>query len=297
MGTADLVHAHNYEAPLAAYAAQRLRTCPVIYNNHNTLAEELPQYFRGRGVQRIARWAGEALDRTIPRRADATIAISERAQPILKELGCQHVHHVPPGIDPVDLEGGRREATRSRLEMEGRPWVVYAGNPDAYQDLPLLLSAMEHLEEVGLLMVSASGLEAWEQKASFLPAARRRFVRARSWSDTRDLIVAADVAALPRTRCSGFPIKLLNTLGLGRPTVCSQGSWQALPGAVAVPNGDVLAFARELERRCMISSRREKLGREAQVYVRHECSWDARARDLERVYEDVLKRDGSLANS
>ncbi len=287
MRDADLVHAHNYEAPLAAYLARTASPCPVIYNNHNTLGEELPQYFRAVGLQRAAGWAGRVLDQQIPRRADAAIAISEKAAPALEKLGCRRVHHVAPGVDPEDLEGGQRAATRTRWGLEGRPWVVYAGNPDAYQDLSLLLAAMEQVEHAGLLMVSASDPGPWEA-ACGLPPERRRFVQAGSWAETRNLLAAADVAALPRTRCTGFPIKLLNTLGMGLPTVCSAGSWQRLPGAVSVKNGDVDGFARELAGLCQDRGRRSALGEKAREHIQRECSWDARARELEGVYESVL---------
>ena len=287
MRDAHLVHAHNYEAPLAAYLARAASPCPIVYNNHNTLGEELPQYFEGVGLQRAAGWAGRVLDRQIPRRADAAIAISEKAAPALEELGCKRVHYVPPGVDPEDLEGGRRGATRVQWGLEGRPWVVYAGNPDAYQDLSLLMSAMERVDHAGLLMVSASDLGTWKA-ACRLPPERRRIVQAGSWAATRDLLAAADVAALPRTQCTGFPIKLLNTLGMGLPTVCSSGSWQRFPGAVAVENGDVGGFARELTSLCQENERRSVLGVKAREHIRRECSWDARARELEGVYESVL---------
>jgi len=165
--------------------------------------------------------------------------------------------------------------------------VVYAGNPDAYQDLSLLLSAMDRVEHAGLLMVSASDPGPWEASCR-LPPERRRFVQAGSWAETRDLLAAADVAALPRTRCTGFPIKLLNTLGMGLPTVCSAGSWQRLPGALSVENGDVDGFARELAGLCQDEVRRTALGEMAKEHIQRECSWDARARELEGVYESVL---------
>ena len=294
---ADIVHAHNYEAPIAAYLARMLTGCPVVYNNHNTLSEELPQYFQGARAKRLAKWTGGALDRTVPRRADAAIAISERAQPVLEELGCRNVTHVPPGVDPSDLVGADGERVRAKLALDERPWVVYAGNPDAYQDLEILLGAMEQLEEPGLLMVSASPWGDWERRAECLPPHRRRLVTVQSWAETRDHIAAGDVAALPRTQCTGFPIKLLNTLGLGKPTVCSSGSWQSLPGAVEVANGDIGAFAHSLKRLCADDSMRKSLGKQAQTHVRENCTWEARAADLEAVYERVIEEKKKLAKS
>ncbi|MEE2750641.1 MAG: glycosyltransferase family 4 protein [Myxococcota bacterium] len=294
---ADIVHAHNYEAPIAAYLARMLTGCPVVYNNHNTLSEELPQYFQGARARRLAKWTGGALDRAVPRRADAAIAISARAQPVLEELGCRDVTHVPPGVEPSDLVGAQGGEVRKSLALEGRPWVVYAGNPDAYQDLEILLEAMKHLEEPGLLMVSASPWGDWERRVECLPPHRRRLVTVQTWEETRNHIAAGDVAALPRTQCTGYPIKLLNTLGLGKPTVCSAGSWQPLPGAVQVRNGDIGAFADSLKRLCADDSMRQKLGQQAQEHVRENCTWEARAADLEAVYGWVIEAKKKLAKS
>jgi len=294
---ADVIHAHNYEAPIAAYLARMVTGCPVVYNNHNTLSEELPQYFKGPRTKRLARWAGTLLDRTVPRRADASIAISTRAQPVLEDLGCRNVTHVPPGVEPTDLVGAQGEQVRKELALGGRSWVVYAGNPDAYQDLELLLAAMKRLEEPGLLMVSASSWRDWEERVTVLPPHRRRLVTVGSWQETRDHIAAADVAALPRTLCTGFPIKLLNTLGLGKPTVCSAGSWQDLPGAVEVPNGDIGGFADSLKRLCADHDLRRELGEKAAIHVREQCTWEARAMDLEAVYERVVQEAKRHAKS
>jgi len=285
---ADILHAHNYEAPLAAYVARRLHGTPVIYNNHNTMREELHRYFKNPALRGLARWAGLGLDLSIPRRADACVAISQAAQPLLENLGCSNVHHIPPGIDPVDFVGADRARGRKAADLDGRVWVVYAGNPDSYQDLEVLVDAIMRDESLGLLMVSASPLSDWERRASALPLARKRFVQTSSWSATKDLIAAADIAALPRAVCSGYPIKLLNYLALGLPTVCVKGSSRPLAGIVTTPNGDVPAFQSALRTLAEEQQRRESLGMAGAEFVRTHCSWDSRARDLEFLYEQVL---------
>lgn len=145
---ADVFHAHNYEAPLAAYIARAVRGTPVVYNNHNTMAEELHRYFEHPLAQRMAKVAGIALDHAVPRFADACVAISEDVVPELRRLGCRNVTHVPPGVEPEDLKGADREGTRRRYKLEDRVWVVYAGNPDAYQDLEDLVDAVLGIPQV-----------------------------------------------------------------------------------------------------------------------------------------------------
>ncbi|MGB0639986.1 MAG: glycosyltransferase, partial [Myxococcota bacterium] len=162
------------------------------------------------------------------------------------------------------------------------PWVVYAGNPDQYQDLHVLVQAMKKIPEAGLLLVSASSLD--EFMDCGLP--RVKCVQTTDFDVVKSLISASVVAALPRTVCSGYPIKLLNYLGLGIPTVAAAGSAREHPGVVAVPNGDVDAMAHEIRALIGDEKRRKELG--AREHVRTACTWASRARELESVYASVL---------
>jgi glycosyltransferase involved in cell wall biosynthesis len=285
---ADVVHAHNYEAPVAAYLARALTGVPVVYNNHNTMGEELHRYFQGARAQRLAHHAGRVMDAQIPRRADASVAISEQAVTLLRDLGCHPVHYVPPGVDMGDFEGADAERARAAHGLGDRVWVVYAGNPDSYQDLEVLVDAVCAVPDVGLLMVSASPLDEWQERARSLPQERKRFVVTPEWGQVRDLIAAADIAALPRAVCSGYPIKLLNYLGLGKPTVACQGSARPIPGVVAVPNGDPAAFGAALVELAVDPERTRALGLAACGCIARDYTWDAQAAKLERVYAQVL---------
>ena len=279
---ADIVHAHNYEAPLAA-ALSRLRTgTPIVYNAHNTMGEELHTYFEGRVPRALARQVGRVLDRTVPRLAAHAVAISAPAVPLLQSLGCRRVTHVPPGVDPAELP------ETAPATLPPGPWVVYAGNPDRYQDLDVLVDAMRRVPEAGLLLVSASSLDEW----AGCGLARLHLVRTREFPVVRALLAASTVAALPRTVCSGYPIKLLNYLGMGLPTVAAAGSAQALPGVVAVPDRDPVAMAAAIRALLQDTERRRSLSRRARAHVLTHCTWGARAAELEAVYAEVLAATG-----
>ena len=277
---ADIVHAHNYEAPVAAYLAQRFTGTPVVYSAHNTMREELPTYFAGRLTRGLARRVGAVLDRTVPRMAEHAVVLAEETKETLHSLGCRDISLVAPGVDYSELE----DVIPATLP-EG-PWVVYAGNPDAYQDLPVLIDAMRRLEGVGLLMVSASPLDEWERAG--LP--RFKAVQTSDFDEVKGLIAAAQVAAIPRAVCSGFPIKLLNTLGLGIPTVVAQGSSRGLPGEVVVPNGDADAMAQAIRALLDAPDHRRELAARARSHVRHACTWDARAAELEAIYARIVQQ-------
>lgn len=286
----DVVHAHNYEAPLAAFPARTLLRVPLIYSAHNTMEEELPVYFARPAARTAATWLGRVLDRQVPWRADAALALSEAGVAALRRLGCPRVHHLPPGVDLEELAGARPERARRDLALAGRPWVVYAGNPDPYQDLDVLVAAMGRLPEVGLLVVSAAPLEDLERacdRAGVGPR-RRRLVVTPRWEDARDCIAAADLAGLPRTVCSGFPIKVLNYLGLGVPVVAARGAAPPIPGVVPVADRDPEALARVLGDLLADGGRRVALGEAARQAIAASWTWEARAATLEGIYREVL---------
>jgi glycosyltransferase involved in cell wall biosynthesis len=216
------------------------------------------------------------------------VAISKTAEPVLRKLGCREVQHIPPGVDLKDFDGGDREAARAELSLGDRVWVTYAGNPDSYQDLDVLVDAVAQDDELGLLMISASELDIVEKQALGIPEERKRFIRAETWEKTRFLLSAGDIAALPRSVCTGYPIKLLNYLGLGLPVVCAEGSAQPSRGTVTVPNRDVDTMWRALRQLASNESERLQLGREGRAWVVESCSWDARAVELEALYEKIM---------
>lgn len=277
---ADVVHAHNYEAPLAAALARRRTGVPVVYGAHNTMSEELHTYFESPRAQRLARRVGRLMDRTIPRMADHAVALTPRGVDTLKALGCRHVDWVAPGVDMSDLKCPEPEV------LPGGPWVAYAGNPDKYQDLDVLVAAMRQVPEASLLLISASPLDEWADCG--LP--KLRCITTTDFMRVKALLLGASVGALPRAVCSGYPIKLLNYLGLGLPTIAAEGSAVQMPGVVSVPNRDPGAMAAAIRTLLQHDSRRAALGARAREHIAVHCTWDARAEELEAVYAAVLAR-------
>lgn len=230
----------------------------------------------------------------MPRRCDGALAISAQAVPVLQGLGCTAVEHVPPGVDPAELVGADPDRARARHGLGAGPWVVYAGNPDRYQDLDVLVDALLWLHRrgpgaPGLLFVSAAPAPELEARAAPLPGGRRRFVCTSAWAEVRDLIAVGEVAALPRATCSGYPIKLLNYLGLGVPVVGVRGVVPELPGVLTVAPRDAQALAQGLAALLARPDRRA-LGERARAHVHAACTWDARAAELEGVYTRLLAR-------
>ncbi len=287
-GAWDIVHAHNVEAPILAWPAAYALGAPLVYSAHTLLGAELPNYLHGAAARRAGAVLGGVVDRALPRVVQAAVVLSEEAEAAMRAGGCPEVALIPPGVDAEDLDGADPDRARARWGLGEGPWVAYAGNPDVYQDLPVLVRAVAELharripDAPGLLMISASPMPELEALAAPIPAARRRFIQANTWTEVRDLLACAQLAASPRGSCPGFPIKLLNTLGLGLPTVCAPGSARDIAGVVRAPHAE---FGEVILGLCRDRAQREALGRAAAADVRERFTWEASALRLEALYE------------
>ena len=273
----DAVIAHNYEALLAGLLAG---VRPLLYHAHNAMQDELPYYFRQ------CRWAVRAggwLDAAFPRRADHCIVPHQRLAAYLESRGvaASRLSVLPPpvalsdftepyyGADPVD--------------------IVYTGNLDRYQNLPLLYEAMArlHATEPGLRLHIAT-----HQRRVSVPA--RPWIAVAHLEDfaAMQAFLARDaVVALPRVSWSGYPVKLLNALAAGRAVVACQGAAHGLEdgvNALVCPDNDVDAFARAMLRLCRNSDLRQRLGRTARARIEAAHSFDAVGEALETVIRRVL---------
>ncbi len=284
---ADVVHAHNHEALGASILA--LGWTPegdgrrgsnrggdvrgadglpkgrpaLIYGEHTRFSEELPTYFR-RG-KRPFRLAGSLVDHTLPRMADAAVALSHRGAQGLRGIVRGPVAVIPPGVHRADFEG----VVPCRAGP-GR-WLVYAGTPDKFQDVDRLPAVMRHLPGWRLLLVGSG----WGE----VPNAR---VVDAPWSEARGWIAGASVAALPRRVCAGFPMKLLNYAALGLRTVVAAGSARGVPGEECVLGDDPREFAAAVLRAA-------DLPRVPASEVLDHWGWPRRAKALAELYREARR--------
>jgi hypothetical protein len=271
----DVVHAHNHEALLACAlglaALGRSRRPALVYGEHTLLAEELPTYF-STGARA---WSalGRALDTTLPLAADGAVALSDRGAAGLRARLKGPVEVIPPGIEPADFVG-----VQPRRAGPGR-WLVFAGTPDRFQDADVLIPAVRGLPGWRLLLVGAG----WEPVARDYPDV----VHVRGgWLEVRDWIAGADVAALPRRVCAGFPLKLLNYAALGLRTVVSEGSARGVPGEQCVSGlGTMELRASEFAVAVRAAADLPRLNG---AVVQRDWGWSRRASQLDGFYRRVL---------
>ena len=296
----DVIHAHNYEAALVSLLASRRRV-PVIYHSHNALAEELPTYFRRPLARRWARGVGRIADRVLPRRADHCIAICHELVGFLRAHGVDEdaVEMVAPGGSPAEFPArtpAELDAIRARFGLSGAPVLLYTGNLDAYQNLELLLAS---IGDVRARVPAAQLVFVTHATPRELPDCLRalppgvRLIAADCFAVVRDLLQIADLALCPRREWSGFPMKLLNYMAAGKPTVVSAGSAKAIEhgrNGWVVRDSGARAYADAIVGLLADPVLRAALGTAARRTVEDEYGWDRMIDQVELIYRGVLAR-------
>lgn len=250
----DVIHAHNYEAPVLAYVVRWWTGVPVVYHAHNALADELGWYVAPGWRRRLASRLGAWLDGSIPRRADAVIALTQELAEYLVARGVarERVRVLPPAGLP-GLEVGRAAAPPAE---SGAFVVAYAGNLDGYQDLEVLFDAFAQLrgERRDALLEVITHEADWQERVGgrlreWVARGSARVVVAADFAAVQERLAAAAALVCPRVSWSGYPIKLLNYRAAGRPIVAARGSAKELRDgvtALVVDDGDAAGLARAL---------------------------------------------------
>ena len=292
----QIIHAHNFEGPLIAYLVRMFTGVPVVYHAHNALSDELPCYARSHLGRKLARRLGSVLDRRVAAWADASVALSDRLGAFLATRGAAgRVTVVPPAVGFI--RGG--EAARAKSE----PVIMYAGNLDPYQGLDVLLDAFArvHVSVPGarLVIVTHAAAEAdAERRMGLLKAGAAVSVRVvPTFAAALSLLRQADVVVCPRGSWSGFPIKVLNYMGLGRPIVHARGSAHPIRHGVSgllFDDGDPAALAAAVVRLVADPSLAGRLGRQARAVVREQYAWARVLPPVLDVYRRVVERPGMV---
>jgi len=293
---ADVIHAHNYEAAVAGLIVGRLCGVPLVYHGHSAMVQELPTYASSAWGQAVARRIGSMLDGHVPRRADFCIAVTEELGRLLRAVGVDDASLacIEPANEPSEVGAVAGELGEPRRNGDGL--VCYAGNLDGYQNLSFLFDAFARVraELPAARLVLVTHADARRQAARLgeggLPSGVE-IVEATSYHAVRDQLAEADVAVLPRSEGSGFPMKLLNYMAAGKAIVASTGSAKGLRDGVTgrvVADGDAPAFATAVVELLHDGPARARLGRAARRAVLDPAGWEQVLDRIEAIYQNLV---------
>ncbi len=226
----DAVIAHHVEAAMLALA---LASVPVLFVAHTDLAHELPCYFP-RALATPMEVAGSRLDRLLVRRAARTLAVSPLLAQALAERAQHEVHALTspwPVPEPITARERRRARRAFGLAADAEV-LLYAGNLDAYQGLAPMITGVAALRSERPLLRVLLATEAPHAEATRIaaPIAGSLTIAPLAGESARRMAhAAADLALVPRLSPGGLPIKLLDALARGVPTVVQARALAGLP--------------------------------------------------------------------
>jgi 1,2-diacylglycerol 3-alpha-glucosyltransferase len=297
----DIIHAHNYEGALVGIMAKWLTGKPLLYNAVNLMTDELAGYRFIRPAW-LANALAHGLDWFTPIFPDHITAVS----PELRDWFVAHgvpaakVDMVPAGIEPDLFAHPAPEKFREAHRLNGHPIVMYTGVLNAFQRVDYLLRAfsvvLQAQPDALLLIVSPLVSESNEiqhkQLAQELGISNSViWIAPHALADLPSYLALADVTVVPRPECPGHPVKLLNYMLAGKPTVSFAGGAKGvrhLHDAFIVPNHDYEALGRGIVTLLEDKRLAGKLGANARTTVLSDFDWRQICRKIERIYDHLL---------
>ena len=303
----DIIHAHNYEGALVGIMAKWLTGKPLLYNAVNLMTDELAGYRFIRPAW-LAHGLARGLDWFTPIFPDHITAVS----PELRDWFVTHgvpaakVDMVPAGIEPDLFDHPAPEKFRQQYQLNGHPVVMYTGVLNAFQRVDYLLRAfavaLQTQPDALLLMVSPLVSKAHEREHKQLAqelgiSNSVIWIAPHTLEDLPSYLALADVTVVPRPECPGHPVKLLNYMLAGKPTVSFAGGAKGvrhLHDAFIVPNHDYEALGRGIITLLQDKKLASELGANARATVLSDFDWRQICRKIERIYDHLL---GASPNS
>jgi glycosyltransferase involved in cell wall biosynthesis len=289
----DVIHAHHYEGLLAALPAARRLKIPVVFDVHTLLSSELPHYALGL-PKSVLRTLGDALDRTLPRRADHIVAVTNAIRNrLMHEIGIPagkittvytgaEAEHFNPGTTPDPQDAPRT--------------LIYTGTLEEYQRIDLMLRAfrgvVDRQPDVRLKIVTDASFEPYENLVRNLRLGAHLDVVQADYFQLPQVLHSAMIALSPRVVCDGLPIKVLNYMATGRAIVAFAGSAEIVENGVTgmvVEDNDVEAFSASILGLLDDPDRARSLGRHARARVEEFFVWESAVVILEKIYWGLLK--------
>jgi glycosyltransferase involved in cell wall biosynthesis len=222
----DVVFSHE-EAALVGVLLAKAWGRPHIYDMHSSLPQQLKNFEFTRSPAVIS--AFQKLENFVLKNSQAVIVICLDLLERVTTLGCGRKAVLIENF--LDFPGGEfsiDEAAQRKREFApgGEKIVLYAGNFEPYQGIPLLLEAVQKVKDRAVfLLVGGSGaaLEEMRDMAVRLGIAERVvFINKVPPSRVPLYVSLADVLVSPRLAGTNTPLKVYSFLKSGKPLVATK---------------------------------------------------------------------------
>ena len=222
----DIIFTHE-EASWFGTALAKLKKIPHLYDMHSSLPQQLENFRFSRS--KILKKIFMSLERYVLRNSQSIIVI---CPDLMQKLEREKVAHKATLIENF-LDFDHPAYTEEQIKEERMKYaspeekiVLYTGNFESYQGIPLFLeaSALVGQKTVIFLLVGGNPSHIEEMKkmaAEIKIADRMRFTGQVSPSEVPLYIAMADVLVSPRTTGTNTPLKIYSFLKSGKPVVAT----------------------------------------------------------------------------
>jgi glycosyltransferase involved in cell wall biosynthesis len=228
-GGYDLVYSHE-EAAFFGIVLARLFGKPHLYDMHSSLPQQLTNFQFSTSPLLKSVFTG--LEDAVLKSSGSVIVICRDLYDYVAGKGCaEKAVFLENFMDFNDFEEYPASpetiaAIRRATAPGGEKIILYAGNFEPYQGIPLLIEALAKVRGKAVLLIvggSKAEHEAAEVRARALGAGGRiRYVEKVPPRDVPRYVSAADVLVSPRVSGTNTPLKIYSFLKSGKPFVATR---------------------------------------------------------------------------
>ena len=287
----DIIFAEFYTI-LTAFPAVilgKIFSTPVILNYVDTESKHVPDF----------------VYKYVVKNSDVVFAISPYLVDRAKNYGCKNVVYLPPFVDTTlfNLDTNDRKRIREDLRIEDKDIVIgYAGSFWYVEGIPNLLRAFKRIlnRHSNIKMIIIGGVKNkscddipklvkdlnMEDKVTIVPP--------QPHEEVPKFLSACDVTCCPKIDCeinrAANPIKVVEYLSMGLPTVCSSvgGITYTIEDGVdgfLVKSGDIKDLEDKLEWITLNPERAKEIGKNGRKKAIEKYSYEA----IENTIEQAIK--------
>jgi glycosyltransferase involved in cell wall biosynthesis len=300
-GRPDVIFSHE-EAGWFGAALGKISGTPHIYDMHSSLPQQLENFHFSKSKLLIKIFL--ELERFVLKNSKAVIVICRDLLEYVQKKGYgEKAVFLENFIDfndfeeqplPTDLINKKK----SEVAPRGEKIVLYAGNFEPYQGIPLLIEAFTRVKSAAVLLVvggSKSEHDEMRKKANGLGLGKRLvFVEKVPPQQVVLYIALCDVLISPRVSGTNTPLKIYSFLKSGKPLVATR-LWthtQILDDRLAVLTApepqalaDGISFALDSEEARVRAREARRLAEREYVYPKY----------LEKISEALQKAAGRIS--
>jgi glycosyltransferase involved in cell wall biosynthesis len=222
----DIIFSHEEAAWFGTVLAKMFRI-PHIYDMHSSLPQQLENFGFSRSL--FLKKIFTFLERYVLRTSQSVIVICLDLLRKLEQEGFSHKGILVENFLDFDSPAYSRlqiQQDRNKFASRGEKIVLYTGNFEPYQGIPLLLQAGARLKKMPVVLLLVGGkhahVEAMKRKARELGLGERvHFIGQVTPSEVSRYLSVTDALVSPRISGTNTPLKIYSYLKSGKPLVAT----------------------------------------------------------------------------